>query len=70
MTNSIQNNIEGIVPKIQFFVLDSFKIQSEITNLEYQLSNIPEAMRLNEEIRNLKKSLLENQSSENSLREE
>lgn len=70
MTSEIQTNVEGIIPNIQQFSLEALKLSVEITQKEQELANIPEAIRLKEEISLLKKTMLEKQTSENALREQ
>lgn len=68
MSNT-QIEIEGIIPSIRSLTLESQQTSSKISELENQLSNLPEVKRLKEEIRNLQNELLKNQASENAFRE-
>lgn len=65
----IQTNVEWLVPMIQSLTLEWAKIQSEINAKEYQLSMIPEVLKLQEELLLLKGKLRDTQIKEADLRE-
>lgn len=63
-------NIEWLIPNIQSFSLQAIQIWSQITLLEKELSELPDVIRINSEIAELKKQKREAESKELSLREE
>lgn len=68
--NTIQTNVEGLIPKIQSLSLYAIQVGANITQLEKELSELPEVIRLNKEITELKKLKREAEMQEDSLRNE
>jgi len=67
---TIQTNVEGLIPSIQSLSLEGVQLTSQITLKEAELANLPDVIRINEEIRGLKSKLRDVQTNENTLREQ
>lgn len=67
---TVQNNVEGLIPTIHMLTLEWLSIQSKITLKEAELANLPEVIKLNEELRELKSKLRDTQTNDNNLREQ
>lgn len=67
---TIQTNVEGLIPSIQSLSLEGVQLTSQITLKEAELANLPDVIRINEEIRDLKWKLRDVQTNENNLREQ
>ena len=63
-------NIEGLIPTIQSLSLQSIQIGSQITLKEKELSELPDVIRINSEIAELRKLKRESDTQELALREE
>lgn len=63
-------NIEGIIPTIQSLWLQSIQIGSQITLKEKELSELPDVIRINNEIAELRRLKRESESQELTLREQ
>ena len=68
--SNIQNNIEGLVPTVQALSLQTIQLTGLIAQKESELKNIPEVIRLEKEISDLKIKKRESENKENELREE
>lgn len=62
--------IEGIIPKIQTLSLSQMQLNAKIVEKESELANLPDVIRLQSEILELKKSKREVELEEEWLREE
>ena len=62
--------IEGIIPKIQTFSLVQMQLNAKIVEKESELANLPDVIRLQSEILELKKSKREVELEETGLRDE
>lgn len=62
--------IEGLIPSIQSLSLQSLQVGSQITLKEKELSELPEVIRINAEIAELRKLKRESESQELTLREQ
>lgn len=62
--------IEGIIPKIQTLSLTQMQLNAKIVEKESELANLPDAIRLQSEILELKKSKREVELEEAGLRDE
>jgi len=62
--------IEGIVPRIQTLSLAQFQLNAKIAEKESELANLPDVIRLQSEILELKKSKREIELEETGLRDE
>ncbi len=62
--------IEGIIPKIQNLSLSQLTLGASIAQKESELANLPDAIRLQSEIRELKKTQREEWLEETALRDE
>ena len=63
-------NIEGLIPNIQSLSLQSLQVGSQITLKEKELSELPDVIRINSEIAELRKLKRESESQELTLREQ
>ena len=63
-------NIEGLIPTIQSLSLQSIQLSSQITLKEKELSELPDVIRINAEIAELRKLKRESDTQELALREE
>lgn len=63
-------NIEWLIPSIQSFSLQALQINSQITLKEKELSELPDVIRINAEIAELRKQKREAESQELTLREQ
>ena len=63
-------NIEGLIPNIQSLGLQAIQLGSQITLKEKELAELPEVIRINAEIAELKKQKREAESQELALREQ
>lgn len=63
-------NIEGLIPTIQSLGLQAIQLGSQITLKEKELAELPEVIRINAEIVELKKQKREAESQELTLREQ
>lgn len=68
MTNIV--TIEGIIPKIQTLTLTQMQLNAKIVEKESELANLPNVIRLQSEILELKKSKREVELEETWLRDE
>lgn len=68
--NSIQENVEWLIPSIQSLALQAIQLSWQVANLEFKLSNLPEVLAINAEIRDLRKLLSDTQKNEAQLREQ
>lgn len=62
--------IEGLIPSIQSLSLQSIQVGSQITLKEKELSELPDVIRINAEIAELRKLKRESESQELTLREQ
>ncbi len=62
--------IEGIIPKIQTLSLTQMQLNAKIVERESELANLPDVIRLQSEILELKKSKREVELEETGLRDE
>lgn len=62
--------IEGLIPSIQSLSLQSLQVGSQITLKEKELSELPDVIRINSEIAELRKLKRESESQELTLREQ
>lgn len=68
--NSVQKNVEGLIPSIQNLSLEAIQLSWVIASLESELSNLPEVIRINKEILEKRTKLREIQKNELELREQ
>lgn len=66
--NSIQTNVEGLIPNIQSLSLEQIQQSAKITLLEQELANLPEVIRIEQEIFALKVARKESENKEIELR--
>ena len=50
----IQTNVEGLIPSIQSLSLSQIQLSGQIATLESELANLPEVIRIEKEIFDLK----------------
>lgn len=62
--------IEGLIPSIQSLSLQSLQVGSQITLKEKELSELPDVIRINAEIAELRKLKRESESQELTLRDQ
>lgn len=62
--------IEGLIPSIQSLSLQSIQVGSQITLKEKELAELPDVIRINTEIAELRKLKRESESQELTLREQ
>lgn len=67
---TIQTNIEGLIPSIQNLSLEQIQFASQITLKKAELDNLPDVIRLREEIRQLESKQREVIANETALREQ
>lgn len=68
--STIQKNIEGLVPTVQALSLETLQLTGLIAQKESEIKNIPEVIRLEKEISDLKIKKRESENKENELREQ
>lgn len=68
--STIQKNIEGLVPTVQALSLETIKLTGLIAQKEAELKNLPEVIRIEKEISDLKIKKRESENKENELREQ
>lgn len=68
--STIQKNIEGLVPTVQALSLETLKLTGLIAQKEAELKNLPEVIRIEKEISDLKIKKRESENKENELREQ
>jgi hypothetical protein len=68
--STIQKNIEGLVPTVQALSLQTIQLTGLIAQKESELKNLPEVIRLEKEISDLKIKKRESENKESELREE
>lgn len=68
--SNIQTNVEGLVPSIQSLSLETIQLTGLIAQKESELKNLPDVIRLEKEISDLKIKKRESENKENELREE
>ena len=68
--NSVQTNVEGLIPSIQNLSLEAIKITTRIATLEEELTSLPDAIRIRAEILAENQKLREIQKNESDLREQ
>ena len=68
--STIQKNIEGLVPTVQALSLQNIQLTGLIAQKESELKNLPEVIRLEKEISDLKIKKRESENKESELREE
>jgi len=66
--NSVQTNVEGLIPNIQSLSLEQIQQSAKITLLEQELSSLPEVIRIEKEIFDLKVARKEAENKEIELR--
>ena len=66
--NSIQTNVEGLIPTIQALSLEQIQLSGKIATLETELANLPEVIRIEKEIFALKLAKKESENKELELR--
>lgn len=66
--NSIQTNVEWLIPNIQSLSLEQIQQSAKITLLESELANLPEVIRIEKEIFALKVARKEAENKELELR--
>lgn len=62
--------IEGLIPSIQSYSLQAIQLGSQITLLEKELAELPDVLRINAEILELRKLKRESEGQELALREQ
>ena len=68
--STIQNNIEGLVPTVQALSLQNIQLTGLIAQKESELNNLPEVIRLEKELFDLKIKRRETENKESELREQ
>lgn len=68
--STIQKNIEGLVPTVQALSLETLQLTGLIAQKELELKNLPEVIRIEKEISDLKIKKRESENKENELREQ
>ena len=66
--NSIQTNVEGLIPYIQSLSLTQIQLSGQIATLEWELANLPEVIRIEKELFALKVARKEAENKELELR--
>ena len=66
--NSIQTNVEGLIPSIQALSLTQIQLSGQIATLESELANLPEVIRIEKELFALKVQRKEAENKELELR--
>lgn len=66
--NSIQTNVEGLIPNIQSLSLEQIQLSAKITLLEWELASIPQVLRIEKELFALKVQRKEAENKELELR--
>ena len=66
--NSVQTNVEGLIPNIQSLSLSQIQLSAKITLLESELASLPEVIRIEQEIFALKVQRKEVENKETELR--
>lgn len=66
--NSVQTNVEGLIPNIQSLSLSQIQQSAKITLLEQELASLPEVIRIEQEIFALKVARKEAENKEIELR--
>ena len=66
--NSIQTNVEWLIPNIQSLSLTQIKLSGQIATLEAELANLPEVIRIEKELFALKVQRKEAENKELELR--
>ena len=66
--NSIQTNVEGLIPSIQSLSLTQIQLSGQIATLEWELANLPEVIRIEKELFDLKVKRKEAENKELELR--
>ena len=66
--DSIQTNVEGLIPNIQSLSLTQIQLSGQIATLEAELSNLPEVIRIEKELFDLKVQRKEAENKEIELR--
>lgn len=68
--STIQTNVEGLVPSIQSLSLETLQLTGLIASKESELKNLPEVIRLEKELFDLKIKRRESENKESELREQ
>lgn len=68
--STIQKNIEGLVPTVQSLSLETIQLTGLIAQKESELKNLPEVIRLERELFDLKIKRKESENKESELREQ
>ena len=68
--STIQTNIEGLVPTVQALSLQNIQLTGLIAQKESELKNLPEVIRLEKELFDLKIKRKESENKESELREQ
>ena len=68
--STIQKNIEGLVPTVQALSLQNIQLTGLIAQKESELKNLPEVIRLEKELFDLKIKRKESENKESELREQ
>lgn len=66
--NSVQTNVEGLIPNIQSLSLTQIQLSGQIATLESELANLPEVIRIEKELFALKVARKEAENKEIELR--
>lgn len=66
--NSIQTNVEWLIPNIQSLSLSQIQLSGQIATLESELANLPEVIRIEKELFDLKVQRKEAENKELELR--
>lgn len=66
--SDIQTNVEGLIPNIQSLSLSQIQLSAKITLLESELASLPEVIRIEKEIFDLKVQRKEAENKEIELR--
>ena len=66
--DSIQTNVEGLIPNIQSLSLTQIQLSGQIATLESELANLPEVIRIEKELFDLKVQRKEAENKELELR--
>lgn len=61
---------EGLIPMVQSLSLQTIRLSSQITLKEAELANLPDVLRINAELAELRKLKREAESQENTLRDQ
>lgn len=66
--SDIQTNVEGLIPNIQKLSLEQIQLSGKIATLESELANLPEAIKIQQELFMLKTAKKQAENEELELR--